>query len=99
MTVTKNTFRNNRNGIVIWHYSPYTMKNITIADNVVSVRETDTGPYPPAMGVIYGGGYVTSEKNLSGLVVSGNTFFQETTTVPNGKPNTGIHVESTTTSE
>ena len=93
--LTNNTFKNNRNGIVIWHYSPYTMKNITISGNVISVRETDATPYPPSMGIIYGGGYVTSKRNLSGLKISDNTFFQETTTVPNRQPNTAVHVEST----
>jgi hypothetical protein len=92
--ITNNIFRNSRNGVVIWHYTPYRMDNIAISGNIISVRETDSSPYPPAMGIIYGGGYVTSKANLRGLKISGNILFQETTTSPNRNPNTAIHVES-----
>jgi hypothetical protein len=92
--LSNNIFRNNRNGIVIWHYSPHVMKDITVSENLISVRETDSTPYPPSMGIIYGGGYVTSNNNLQTLTISGNIFFQETITLPNRKPNTAIHIES-----
>ena len=93
VTFADNIFKNCRNGIVLWHYVPYVMKNITITGNSISIRETDGTPYPPSMGIIYGSGYVTSKKNMTGLTIIGNTIFQEATTAPNWNANTAIHLE------
>jgi len=93
VTVSGNTFKNCRNGIVLWHYAPYGMKNITISENIISVRESDSTPYPHSMGIIYGGGYVTSRTNMRGLRISNNTIYQETVTLPNRQPNTAIYLE------
>lgn len=93
VTLIRNTFKNCRNGVILWHYTPHVMKNITVSENIISVRESEASPYPPSMGVIYGGGYVTSRANMTGLRISGNTIYQETVTLPNRQPNTGIHLE------
>jgi hypothetical protein len=93
VALTNNVFRNCRNGVVLWHYSPFVMKDMLISSNSISVREPDA-PYPPSMGIIYGNGYVTSNVNMSGLKITNNTIYQERIDTTGTKPNTAIHLES-----
>ncbi len=94
ITLSDNIFRNCRNGIVFWHWTPYHIKNIVISNNIISIRESDAARYPPSMGIIYGGAYITSKTNMNGLRILNNTISQETSTISGQQPHTAIYLRS-----
>lgn len=94
VTLSNNVFKSCRNGVVLWHWMPYDMKNIVISDNVISIREPDATRYPPSLGIIYGGAYVTSKRNMNNLKILDNIISQETMTTARQQPHTAIHLGS-----
>lgn len=93
VVLMNNAFKNCGNGVVLWHYSPYILKNILITANTISIREPDV-KYPPSFGIVYGNNYVTSNSNMNGLIITNNTMYQESFNTTSTKPNTAIHIES-----
>jgi hypothetical protein len=94
LLVKGNTLTNCRYGVVLWHYGQFILNDVTIRSNDISIRDTESTPYPPSSGIIYGGTFRTSVNNLQGLIIDDNVITQATVTADSSKPNTAIRVEA-----
>lgn len=76
VSITGNSLGNVVRGVVLWTFSNFTIDNLEISGNTVSVIDTEVSAYAPGGGICYTGGFDTSTGLSSNWTITGNTIRQ-----------------------
>jgi hypothetical protein len=74
ITISGNIFNSVVRGVVLFTYSTYTIDNLNISDNTITVYDTEGTSYTAGGGIIYASGYDTSSGTSSNWTVVDNNI-------------------------
>jgi hypothetical protein len=74
ITVSGNIFNSVIAGVVVFTYSAYTVDDLTISGNTMTIYDPESTAYPAGGGVIYNGGFDTSTATSSNWVITDNNI-------------------------
>jgi hypothetical protein len=77
VTISGNAFKSVVRGVVLWTLSNYTIDNLIVSNNTISVADNEGTAYAAGAGVVYAGNFDTSTSTSSMWTISGNDIEAE----------------------